>query len=137
MEQRSFRPPGRSKTGGLHYEEPYSHWWCAYLAGTVVVCCPYPSQRGSQREGRDAKIGVQTETREKLPPAVGIVLWLAAFSPWLWGCVRRSNFPQNIKNGGKQNNLGFSQPDLVRLIAGRLAGLGSGYGVLVDTNSES
>ena len=44
------------------------------LLGLLSFVVPIPRSEDHSVWVGDAKIGVQTETREKLPPAVGIVL---------------------------------------------------------------
>jgi hypothetical protein len=44
------------------------------VLGLLVFVVPVPHRESHGVKIGDAKIGVQTETSEKLPPAVGIVL---------------------------------------------------------------
>jgi hypothetical protein len=44
------------------------------VLGLVSFVVPIPHRENHDIKIGDAKIGVQTESREKLPPAVGIVL---------------------------------------------------------------
>jgi hypothetical protein len=44
------------------------------VLGVLAFVVPIPRQENHAVKIGDAKIGVQTETSEKLPPAVGIVL---------------------------------------------------------------
>ena len=44
------------------------------VLGLLAFVVPIPQREGHAVKIGDTKIGVQTETREKLPPAVGIVL---------------------------------------------------------------
>jgi len=44
------------------------------VLGVVALVVPIPRRESHGVKIDDTKIGIQTETREKLPPAVGIVL---------------------------------------------------------------
>ena len=44
------------------------------LLGLLSFVVPIPRSEDHSMSVGDAKIGIQTETREKFPPAVGIVL---------------------------------------------------------------
>jgi uncharacterized membrane protein len=44
------------------------------MLGVVALVVPIPRRESHGVKIGDTKIGIQTETREKLPPAVGIVL---------------------------------------------------------------
>ena len=44
------------------------------VLGLLAFIVPVPHQEDHSVKIGDAKIGVQTQTREKLPPAAGIVL---------------------------------------------------------------
>ncbi|HJY84152.1 MAG TPA: hypothetical protein VKK81_24085 [Candidatus Binatia bacterium] len=44
------------------------------MLGVVALLVPIPRRESHGVKIDDTKIGIQTETREKLPPTVGIVL---------------------------------------------------------------
>jgi uncharacterized membrane protein len=44
------------------------------ILGVLAFVVPVPQQQDHSLKVGDAKIGVQTQTHEKLPPAAGIVL---------------------------------------------------------------
>ena len=58
------------------------------VLGVLAFVVPIPHREDHGVKIGDTKIGVQTESSEKLPPAVGIVLMAGVSSPWLSDCAR-------------------------------------------------
>ena len=52
------------------------------MLGVLSFVVPVPHRENHGLKIGDAKFSVETENSEKLPPAAGIVLLAAAWSPW-------------------------------------------------------
>jgi len=55
------------------------------VLGVLALVVPIPRREAHSVKMGDTKIGIQTETREKLPPAVGIVLLAGGAVAWVLG----------------------------------------------------
>lgn len=55
------------------------------VLGVLALVVPIPRRENHSVKMGDTKIGIQTETREKLPPAVGILLLASGAVAWVLG----------------------------------------------------
>ena len=58
------------------------------VLGVLAFVVPIPPREDHGVKIGDTKIGIQTESSEKLPSAVGVVLLAGVSSPWLSDCAR-------------------------------------------------
>ena len=55
------------------------------VLGVLALVVPIPRRENRSLKVGDTKIGIETKTREKLPPAVGIVLLAGGALAWVFG----------------------------------------------------